>query len=121
MDEARDRIVRLEERIEELAAAIESCRKFMLAARAAIAAGAVLLIALAFGLVTFSPMAMVAAFAAVLGGIVLLGSNSSTSDQANAELRAAEAERAALIGEIDLQVVGGDDWRRAPAAPPTLH
>jgi hypothetical protein len=54
--DVRDRIVRLEERIEELAQAGESCRKFMLASRIAIAAGAILLAALVFGMIAFSPM-----------------------------------------------------------------
>ena len=35
----REEIVRLEERIEELAAKIESCRKFILASRIAVASG----------------------------------------------------------------------------------
>jgi hypothetical protein len=41
----------------------------------------------------------------VLGGIVLSGSNRSTTQQVEAELAEAEAERAALIGQIDLRVV----------------
>ena len=39
-DDLHDEIVRLETRMEELAAAIESCRKFILAGRAAVAVGA---------------------------------------------------------------------------------
>jgi hypothetical protein len=122
--DVRDRIVRLEERIDELARAIESCRKFMLASRIAIAAGVVLLAALVVGAISFSPMAMVGAFAAVLGGIVLLGSNRSTSQQATAAMQMAEAERAALIGEIDLRLVSGRAAgmivHGAPQ-PPTIH
>jgi hypothetical protein len=38
-----EEIVRLEERIEELAAKIESCRKFILASRIAVAGGGLLL------------------------------------------------------------------------------
>ena len=37
--DAHEEIVRLEEHIEELAAKIDSCRKFILAARIAVAAG----------------------------------------------------------------------------------
>ena len=112
------------QRIEDYAQAIESCRKFMLASRIAIVAGAILLAALVFGVMEFSPMAMVAAFAAVIGGVVLLGSNNSTSQQATAAMQAAEAQRAALIGEIDLRVVGGRNaaWpMQDPAHRPTLH
>ena len=39
------------------------------------------------------------------GGVVLFGSNNSTSEQTTAALRAAEAERAELIGQMDLRVV----------------
>jgi hypothetical protein len=123
-DDVRGEIVRLEYRIEELAGTVENCRKFMMASRIAIAAGAVLLAVLVFGLIAFSPMAMVAAFAAVIGGIVLLGSNRSTSEQANAALQTAEAQRAALIGEIDLRVVSGGNgaWATHDALrPPTVH
>ena len=123
-EDVREAIVRLEARIEDYAQAIESCRKFMLASRIAIVAGAILLAALVFGVMEFSPMAMVAAFAAVIGGVVLLGSNNSTSQQATAAMQAAEAQRAALIGEIDLRVVGGRNaaWpMQDPAHRPTLH
>jgi phosphotransferase system glucose/maltose/N-acetylglucosamine-specific IIC component len=123
-EEVRDAIVRLEDSIEQHAQAIESCRKFMLASRIAIVAGAILLAALVLGVTAFSPMAMVAAFAAVIGGVVLLGSNRSTLQEATAALQAAEAQRAALIGEIDLRVVSsrGSVWPMSdPARPPTLH
>jgi hypothetical protein len=67
---------------------------------------------------------MVGAFAAMIGGVVLLGSNRSTLQQSTAAMQAAEAQRAALIGEIDLRVVGGRNgvWPKHDAArPPTLH
>jgi len=99
----------LEARIEALSAKIESCRKFRLAARIAIAGGAVLLIALMVRAVAFDAAAMGAGIAAMLGGIVLLGSNRSTEEEASAQRAAAEAERAMLIGQIELRVVGGRD------------
>jgi hypothetical protein len=55
---------------------------------------------------------MAGAMAAILGGIVMFGSNSSSAKEAADELAAAEASRAALIGSIDLRVV---------PARPTLH
>jgi hypothetical protein len=45
------------------------------------------------------------AMAALLGGIVVWGSNGSTANEAANELAAAEANRKALIGLIDLRVV----------------
>ena len=109
MDDAdpRDEIVRLEEHIEELSAKIENCRKFMAASRTAIALGAIVLVALVIGAVQFDPMVLSAAIAAVLGGIVVLGSNRSTAKEAAAQIAAAEAARAELIGRIELREVGG--------------
>ena len=103
----REEIARLEERIEELDAKLESCRKFAAAARFAMALGGVLLAALVFGVIAFDPLAMTTAMAAGLAGVVTLGSNNATAKEAEAQM--AEAARAALIGEIDLRVVGGRD------------
>jgi hypothetical protein len=55
---------------------------------------------------------MLTAFAALLGGIVVWGSNGSTAKEAAAELAKAETNRRALIGLINLRVV---------AEQPTLH
>ena len=68
----RDEIVRLEARIEELGGVIESCRKIIVISRAAIAVGVSLLLALAMGAINLDPTMMVAAIAAVIGGIVLV-------------------------------------------------
>jgi hypothetical protein len=107
-----DEIVHLEAHIEALAARIESCRKFILAARIAVAGGGILLVALLFGAIRFDPQLMMIAVAALLGGIVVWGSNNATAKEAAAELAAAEANRKALIGLIDLREV---------AQRPTLH
>lgn len=102
----REEIVRLEARIEGLAARIENCRKFILAGRVAVAGGAIVLIAMLFGAIRFNPAVMASAVAAVLGGIVAAGSNSSTAKEAANEITAAEASRKALIELIDLHAVG---------------
>ena len=107
-----DEIVRLEAQIEILSARIESCRKFILAARIAVAGGTILLAVLLLGLIRFDPTLMLTAFAALLGGIVVWGSNGSTAKEATAELAKAETNRRALIGLINLRVV---------AEQPTLH
>jgi|SRR3981081_3276900 hypothetical protein len=106
----REEILELEAQIEKLAAEIESCRKIIMISKAFTAVGAILILAMTIGIVRFDPMIMIGAFTAVIGGIVLLGSNWSTSQQAMATVKAAEAQRAELIGKIDLRVVeGGND------------
>jgi hypothetical protein len=45
----RDKIVRLETQIDELAARIESCRKFILVGRIAVTGGGVVLVAILLG------------------------------------------------------------------------
>src|SRR5271154_4132124 len=100
-----DEIERLEAEIEDLAAKLESCRKFILASRIAITVGIIILAAILFGAIRFDPAVMAVAVAALLGGIVMWGSNDSTFKETSRELAAAEADRAALIGTIDLRVI----------------
>src|SRR5882672_2840857 len=108
----REAIDRLEEHIAELEAKLENCQKFAAASRFAMALGGVLLVGLMFGVIPFDPLALTGAMAAGLGGVVTLGSNNSTAKEAAAQLAAAEAERADLIGSIELRVVD---------SPATLH
>jgi hypothetical protein len=108
-DDHRSEIVRLEAQIEELEATIESCRKFILAGRIAVASGGVILIAILIGGIQFNPFVMGIAGAAVLGGIVAAGSNHSTAREANNELSALEAKRATLIGQLELRLVSDRD------------
>jgi hypothetical protein len=104
-DDLHGEIVRLEEHIEELAAKIESCRKFILASRIAVAGGGIVLASMLLGAIRFDLAAMAAAVAALLGGIVVWGSNGSTAKEAGKELATAEADRAALIEKIDLRLI----------------
>ena len=97
--------MRIEERIEELTDVIESCRKIMLASKLAIAAGATWLVAFTLGATGFHPMAMIAAMAAVIGGIVVFGSNMGTSKQAAAAVKEAQALRTELIDKISPRLV----------------
>jgi len=91
-DDPREQISELEEQIEELAGALERCRKTALASKAAMVLGAILLAAIILGVVAFDPMAMVAALAALLGGIVVFGS----------------------IGRLDIRLVGDASANRHP-------
>ena len=104
-DDPIDEISQIEARIEQLAEVAERCRKFILASKAAIAGGAVLLLIMVLGLFGSSQVAALGSIAMVLGGIVSLGSNVSTLQQTEAAMSAAEALRAELIGRIDLRVV----------------
>jgi hypothetical protein len=108
-DDPREEIARLERRIEALAGRIENCRKIALVSRIAIALGAILLAAMMLGLLRFDAIVMAASLAAAIGGFVLLGSNSSTAKEAAVQIAEAEAARAALIGGIELRVVGDPD------------
>jgi hypoxanthine-guanine phosphoribosyltransferase len=101
----RDEIGRLELQIDELAARIENCRKFILAGRIAVMGGGAVLITMLVNAIQFDPSVMALAVAAVLGGIVAAGSNRSTAIEATLELTAAETKRKALIEQIDLLLV----------------
>jgi hypothetical protein len=101
-----EEISRIELQIEQLAATIERCRKIILASKIAIAVGGLLLSALLLGAIVFNPVAMVTGMTLAIGGIVVFGSNTSTLNQAAADLKAAETLRVELIGRIDLRVVG---------------
>src|SRR6266851_1607371 len=91
-----DEILRLETEIEKLTEVIASCRKVVLASKIAIAAGGICLFALIVGVITFDPLTLIGAIAAVIGGIVVFGSNTSTSNRATASIKAAETLRAEL-------------------------
>jgi hypothetical protein len=102
----QDQILRLEAEIDELTEVMESCRKVILVSKIAISVGGIWLSAFMFGAIRFDAIAMIGAISAVIGGTVVFGSNTSTSKQATAAIKAAEARRAELIGKIDLRLIG---------------
>ena len=104
-DDTTDEISLIEERLEELAEVSERCRKIILVSKAVIAGGGALLLVMVLGLFGSSQAAALGSIAAVLGGIVSLGSNVSTLRQTTDAISAAEALRSDLIGRIDLRVV----------------
>jgi hypothetical protein len=101
-----DQIARIEADIDQLAQTLEGCRKAMALSRVAIAAGGIWIMAYFLGVIRFDSTLMVGAIAAIIGGIVVLGSNSSTSRQTMAAMKVAETQRTKLIDMIDPRTVG---------------
>jgi hypothetical protein len=101
-----DQIARIESHIEQFAKTLDGCRKAMLFSKVAIAAGGIWMLAYFLGAIRFDPTTMIGAIAAVIGGVVVFGSNSSTSKQTTAAMKAAETHRAELIDMIDPQAIG---------------
>ena len=106
-DDAAGKVTLIEARLEHLAAVAERCRKIILASKIAIGGGIALMFAMLIGVLGPTPIAAIGSIAAVLGGIVSLGSNVSTLQQTTSAIDAAEQARSELIGSIDLRVVGG--------------
>jgi hypothetical protein len=103
--ELRDEIRGLEEKVEELAASLERCQKAILASKISMTIGGLWVLATLIGLLSFDPVAMLIAVAALIGGIVLVGSTIATTKQTLAAMRNAEALRTELINNIGLRVV----------------
>ena len=116
-----DNIALVEARIEELAEAIERCRKISLAAKIAAAAGTLWIALTLLGIVEFAPALAVAALAAMIGGVVLLGSNATTWTQTQSAMRASEALRADIIGRLELRPVNDNGGGFTRAIPVSLY
>jgi hypothetical protein len=106
-DEVQAQLVEIEDRIERLRDMIESCRKGMLASRTAIIAGGVVLIANLVGLFgSVSLLLGLLSFTAIIGGIVWLGANKTSREQAFASLRLAQSEWQAATDAIEMSTIG---------------
>lgn len=105
-DGRSDQIARIEAQLEQLAEMAERCRKFILASQILVAVGAAVLIGAVLGVLRSDAIVVLGAIAAVLGGLVSLGSNVSTLRQTVEEIDEVETLRSELIGAIDLRVVG---------------
>jgi hypothetical protein len=106
-----DEIARLEAEIEERSAAVERCRKVILISKIAAAGGGLTIILLLVGIIPSNATLLIISIAAVLGGLVALGSTATTAGQLADAVKDAEARRAALIGTISLTVVGDETSR----------
>jgi small-conductance mechanosensitive channel len=101
-DDVRERIYRLEAEIEHFAKVAEGCRKIILVSKIVAFLGAVTLLVTLFGLLRFDQLAFMGSIAAILGGIVGVGSNTTTRNQAQERVRAAERLRTELIDQLEL-------------------
>jgi predicted benzoate:H+ symporter BenE len=101
-----DEIERLELRIDELREAIERSRRWRFAGRASAVLGPALLAGLMLGIVDYTPERVIAALALAIGGMVLMGSSRSSTEELERALKHAEAERMAAIDALDLVQVG---------------
>ncbi len=115
-DDLRDQISRIETDIEEHAITLEGCRKAMLLSKVAIAAGIISLAAYLLGAIWLNSAAVIGAMAAVIGGVVVFGSNLTTSRQATSEMAVLERHRAELIDTINLRTIGENDRLPGPAS-----
>lgn len=115
-DDLRDQISRIETDIEEYAITLEGCRKAMLLSKVAIATGIISLAAYLLGAVWLNSVAVIGAMAAVIGGVVVFGSNLTTSRQATSAMAALERHRAELIDTINLRTIGENDRLSGPAS-----
>jgi hypothetical protein len=102
-----DEIEELELRIEELREAIRRSRRFMSAGQACAIVGPALLLCLLIGLLRFTPTAMLIGIALAVGGVVLMGSSKSSTEELERSMRRTEAARSAAIDALDLVEIRG--------------
>jgi cell division septum initiation protein DivIVA len=95
----------LEERVEELAASLQRCRKAILVSRLSIVIGGILLFATILHLLDFDPLRMILAVTAIIAGIVVFGSTTTTAKQTSASMKETEARRTELINSLELRNV----------------
>ena len=101
-----DEIERLELRIEELRDKIARSRRLRFVGQASAVIGPALIVGFVLGLVAYSPTRVLVALALAMGGMVLMGSSRSSTEELERALRQAEAERMAAIDALDLVQVG---------------
>jgi hypothetical protein len=102
-----DEIEQLELRIGELREAIERSRRLAVAGRVVAVAGMASILGFLLGLLDFTPTRTIIALALAIGGVVLMGSSRSSTEELERSLREAEAARTAAIDGLELIDLGG--------------
>jgi hypothetical protein len=108
-EDVQARLAAIEERLEELQDVVESCRKGMIGSNVAILAGSVLFVANIVGFAGHSSLFVgLASFSAIIGGIVWLGANKTSREQALAAVEAADAEWREATDRLAMSTIGGE-------------
>jgi hypothetical protein len=101
-----EQIERLEIQIEDLREAIQRSRRYIIAGRAGAVIGLAFLGCLMVGLLEFTPVRMIIGIALAIGGVVLMGSSRSSTEQLELTLKRTEVERIAAIDALELVQLG---------------
>jgi HAMP domain-containing protein len=101
-----DEIERLEIRIEGIREAIARSRRLRRVGLASAVLGPALIVGFVLGLVDYSPTRVIVAFALAIGGMVLMGSSRSSTEELEQAMRQVEAQRMAAIDALNLVEVG---------------
>ena len=102
-----DEIERLEIRIEALREAIGRSRRLRRVGLACALIGPALIVGFVLGLVDDSPTRVIVAFALAIGGMVLMGSSRSSTEELEGAMKQADAARMAAIDALHLVPVDG--------------
>ena len=105
-DGTRAELAELEERIVRLRDTIESCRKAMVLSRGAIIAGAIVFVANLIGVIAPSLLLGLLSFTAIIAGIVWLGANKTSREEAIAALALAQSQWRTATDQIEMSTIG---------------
>jgi hypothetical protein len=101
-----EQVEQLEIRIEELREAIQRSRRLIIAGRVCAVVGPALLVCFMLGLLDFTPARVIVGIALAIGGVVLMGSSRSSTEQLELTLKRTEAERNTAIDALELVQLG---------------
>jgi cell division septum initiation protein DivIVA len=105
MTDLPQQIADLEAELDHLRDRAEQCRKSMIVAKVAMAAGTLLFAAILFGFIRSDSVLLVVAIAAVLAGTAFFGSSRGTLEQLAEKIRTCENRRTEMIDGMDLRTI----------------